>query len=232
MVYYHTVYPETMAGTLLDSVLASGWYRIAQSCITTDFITHGDSLVPVFWLRINLRKYFPSHEARRIQKKNTQLDIEILPFAITPEIEALYSAYRRTVSHPLVPTVREYLLGDEKTNIFDSRIVAVRDAKKLVAVGYFDVGASSSSGILHFFHPDYKRLSLGKLLYLEEINYSLREGHLYYYPGYLSTKITKFDYKLFADPHATEVYVRRLDRWLAYPRVAHRLDRWGRRFGN
>lgn len=228
MVYYHTVYPNAMIGTLLDSVLASGWYRIAQSCITTDFITHGEKLVPVFWLRIDIRRYFPSREARRIQKRNRRFDVEILPFTITPEIEELYSLYRPTVTHSLVSTVREYLMGDERVNIFDSRMVCVRDGKKLIAVGYFDLGALSNTGILHFFHPDYRGMSLGKLLYLEEINYAKRECMQYYYPGYISTEISKFDYKLFADPDSTEVYVRRLDRWLPYNRVAHRLSRWAR----
>ncbi|GAB4434566.1 MAG: hypothetical protein OHK0011_17710 [Turneriella sp.] len=227
MLYYQTIYPEHMAGELLDRFLAAGWYRIGQSLITTDLITHGEILVPVFWLRLDLSAYRPSRSARRIRRRCAHLQTEILPFTITPEIEALYSRYREALSHSISPSAHEYLLDAEWNNAFDSRLIEIRDAGKLVAAGYFDLGARCSTGILHIYDPDLSQLSLGKLLYLETIEYSRSRGHRYYYPGYLSTATAKFDYKLFADPHSTEVFLRPLRRWVPYSRVAHKLRRWG-----
>jgi arginine-tRNA-protein transferase len=227
MLYYQTIYPEHMAGELLDRFLAAGWYRIGQSVITTDLITHGDILVPVFWLRLRLATYRPSRSARRIRRRCAHLQTEILPFSITPEIEELYRRYRESLSHSISPSVHEYLLDAEWNNAFDSRLIEVRDAGKLVAAGYFDLGARCSTGILHIYEPGLAPLSLGKLLYLEAIDYSLSHGHHYYYPGYLSPGTEKFNYKLFADPGSTELFLRPLRRWVPYANVAHKLGRWG-----
>lgn len=227
MIYYQTIYPELMAGELLDRFLAAGWYRIGQSFITTDLISHGDLLVPVFWLRIDLARYRASRSARRILTRNAGFSVAVKPFAITTEIEQLYAVYRESVSHFLSPTAREYLLDAEDRNAFDTRLIEVRDRGRLIAAGYFDLGERCSTGILHLFDPAYERFSPGKLLYLEEIRYSLETGHHFYYPGYLSTEIDKFDYKLFADRDSTEVYLRPLRRWLPYNQTQAKLKRWG-----
>lgn len=229
MLYYQTIYPEHMAGELLDRFLAAGWYRIGQSMITTDLITHEEMLIPVFWLRIDLSTYRPSRSARRIRRRGAHLQTEILPFSITEEIEDLYRRYRESLRHSISPTAHEYLLDGAINNAFDSRLIEVRDAGKLVAAGYFDLGARCSTGILHIYDPNLSELSLGKLLYLAAIDYSLRQNHRYYYPGYLSPGTEKFDYKLFADPDSTEVFLRPLRRWVPYAKVAHKLPRWGDR---
>lgn len=229
MLYYETIYPEYLAGELLDRFLAAGWYRIGQSVITTDLITHDATLIPVFWLRIRLSTYRPSSSARRIRRRCAHLQVRISPFTITPEIEALYARYRESVSHTVPPSAHEYLLDAQCNNAFDSRLIEVRDAGRLVAAGFFDVGAGCSAGILHIYEPGRARFSPGKHLYLEAIEYSLQQGHQYYYPGYLSPETEKFDYKLFADPCSTELYLRPLRRWVPYSEVAHKLRRWGRR---
>ena len=164
MLYYQTIYPEHMAGELLDRFLAAGWYRIGQSVITTDLITHDEFLVPVFWLRLRLSTYRPSGSARRIRRRCAHLETRILPFAITPEIEALYARYRESISHTISPSVHEYLLDAEWNNVFDSRLIEVRDGGRLVAAGYFDVGARCSTGILHIYEPGLAQLSLGNFL--------------------------------------------------------------------
>lgn len=227
MLYYQTIYPEHMTGELLDQFLADGWYRIGQSIITTDLIRYDEILIPVFWLRVRLSTYRPSRSARRIRRRCEHLNTRILPFAITPEIETLYAQYRESLSHTVPPSAHEYLLDAESHNAFDSRLIEVRDGGRLVAAGYLDVGARCSAGILHIYAPAYSRLSLGKLLYLEAINYSVNAGHHYYYPGYISPGTEKFDYKLFADPGSTELFLRPLRRWVPYTQVAHKLGRWG-----
>jgi arginine-tRNA-protein transferase len=229
MLYYQTVCLEYAAGEILDKFLAAGWYRIGQSLITTDLITQDEILVPVFWLRLRLSTYQPSRSARRIRRRCAHLQTKILPFAITPEIEALYARYRESIPHTITPSVHEYLLDAEWNNAFDSRRIEVRCADRLVAAGYFDVGARCSTGILHIYEPSLPRLSLGKLLYLEELDFSLSQKYDYYYPGYLSPCVSKFDYKLFADPDATEVFLRPLQRWVPYKSVAHKLSRWAGR---
>ena len=232
MIYYRTIYPERMAGAMLDEGLAHGWYRITQSFITTDLISYEDKLAPVFWLRIDLRRYKPSRSARRIVAKNSGYAVAIKPFAITTEIENLYQIYRQSIDFPISESVAEYLLDGGPANAFDSHLIEVRVAGRLVAVGYFDVGERTATGILHFYDPALNRASPGKYLFLIEIAYSLERNFDYYYMGYLSVGNAKFDYKLFADPQSTEVYLRPGNKWLPYEPNAPKILRWGKKISD
>nr|GFD32934.1 hypothetical protein [Tanacetum cinerariifolium] len=53
--------------------------------------------------------------------------------------------------------------------------------------------------------PDYRKHSLGKYLLLLKTEYAREQQLAYYYPGYLVYGYSKFDYKLFASPEATEL---------------------------
>jgi len=218
-----------MDGAELDHYLGLGWYRIGQSFMTTDFISNDDKFAPVFWLRIDLRRYKPTRSARRIIDRNKNFDIFIKPFEITSEIEALFQSYRNSVDFALPRTVHDYLLDGGNENAYDSRLITVRDEGELLAAGYFDVGQKSTTGILHFANPKYSRLSLGKFLFLVEIEYARQKGFDFYYPGYLSTEFAKFDYKLFADRSSTEVFLRQTMRWHDYIETAPKLARWGKK---
>ncbi|MBN8219320.1 MAG: GNAT family N-acetyltransferase [Spirochaetes bacterium] len=229
MIYYQTFYPEKMDGRLLDEGLARGWYRIAQSFITTDLITNGDTLVPVFWLRIDLGRYKPSRAAKRIAAKNAPYRLEIKPFAITEEIESLYQTYRASIDFWMSDSVAEYLLGNGSNNAFDSRLIELRDGERLIAVGYFDVGEKTNTGILHFYDPQYAAVSPGKYLFLAEIEYALQRGYDYYYMGYLCRGNAKFDYKLFADRRSTELFLRRRREWKPYDAMEAKINRWAPR---
>lgn len=229
MIYYDTIFPNQIKGEQLDRYLAAGWYRIGQRLSTTDLVSHEGTLVPVFWLRIRLADFQPSRSARRIWRRCRTLKSEVLPFAITREIESLYRRYRNAISHRISSSIWKYLLDEEAGNTFDSWRIEVRDGKHLVAVAYFDQGAKSTAGILHIYDPHYAKISPGKLLYLETIHYSIAQGHLFYYPGYISPAMPKFDYKLFADTNSAEIYLRLLQRWVPYGNVARKLPVWSRR---
>jgi leucyl-tRNA---protein transferase len=229
MIYYQTAYPERMDGVLLDAYLARGWYRISQSFITTDLITYDNALIPVFWLRIDLKRYKPSRSARRIAEKNSKYQLMIKPFEITEEIENLYKTYRASIDFSISESTAEYLLGDGTANAFDSRLIELRDGERLIAVGYFDIGERTSTGILHFYDPAYADDSPGKYLFIAEIEYSLQQGYDYYYMGYLCRGNAKFDYKLFADRKSTELFLRRGAQWKPYEVMEKKINRWGPR---
>jgi arginine-tRNA-protein transferase len=95
-------------------------------------------------------------------------------------------------------------------------MVEIRDCTRLIAVGYFDKGSNSIAGILNFYHPDYKKYSLGKYLILKKIDYALGHGIEFYYTGYMSTIYTKFDYKLYPDTNAIEVWLPVEKEWTSY----------------
>lgn len=213
--FYQIEKPDRVTGKLLDDYLERGWYRVGPLIMTTDFIEYEGSYVPVFWIRLNLQQYRLSTASSRILRQNQGFSIEIAKSAFTEEVEALYTGYRLGISFPVPPTAREYLLDVTEHEVYDTKMILVRDNGKLIAAGFFDEGHHSLAGILNIFDPAYKKYSLGKLLILRKIEYAIQTGRSHYYPGYVSSRISKFDYKLFPDLAATEVLLPYSRNW--YP---------------
>jgi arginyl-tRNA--protein-N-Asp/Glu arginylyltransferase len=113
-------------------------------------------------------------------------------------------------------SIRDYLAGEAQVSIYNTKCYEIREGKKLIACGYFDEGDSSLAGILNIYHPDYKQTSPGKFLMLLKINYALQQQKKFYYPGYISTGITKFDYKLFPGKECAEVFITRKQQWVPW----------------
>lgn len=228
MIYYDTLHPASMDGDQLAEYLRRGWYRIQQTIITTDLIFNEGLFLPVFWLRLDLRRFTPSTAAKRILAANSRYTVSVKPFALDDEIESLYAQYRASVDFSIPETAREYLLDGGTTNIYETLQIEVRDGQRLIAAGFFDLATDCTTGILHIYHPAYRRRSLGKYLMLLEIDYCLKHDKRYYYPGYVSMETRKYDYKLFPDRNAAEVYIRQNDAWFPYGLLAPEMAEWSR----
>lgn len=205
-------------GQILDELLAMGYYRMQHMIFTTHY-TALDPVkenIPVFWLRTEVKKIQENKTAFTIRKSSASFTVTIKKAAITPELEELYSMYKNHVDFCASATCWDYLHQDEFENPYDSWMIEVRDGSILIAVGFFDKGENAISGILNFYHPAYNKFSLGKYLILQKIDHALANNIPYYYTGYISTAITKFDYKLFPDVKAIEVYLPVEKTWMAY----------------
>ena len=205
-------------GQILDEFLASGYYRMQHLIFTTNHTTlePGKESIPVFWLRTEVIKICENKAALAIRKKCLPFTVTCKKAEITTELEELYRLYKNHVDFSASATCWDYLHLDEFDNPYDSRIIEVRDGNCLIAAGYFDLGKNAIAGILNFYHPDYNKFSLGKYLILQKIDYALANGIQYYYTGYISTEITKFDYKLFPDTTAIEVYLPVEKTWVPF----------------
>lgn len=216
MTYYNIHYPSSMPGPLLDEYLSRGWYRMQQTIFTTDIIIKNDIIIPVFWLRIVLKKYSEAKSSRKIMDLNKKFTVQLKSGHITEEAEELYTHYKAAVNFDVSDTIRDYLVGEAQVSIYNTKCYEIREGKKLIACGYFDEGDSSLAGILNIYHPDYKQTSPGKFLMLLKINYALQQQKQFYYPGYISTGITKFDYKLFPGKESSEVFITRKQQWVPW----------------
>jgi arginine-tRNA-protein transferase len=216
MIYYQVHHPMTMPGALLDNYLANGWYRMQQTIFTTDILIKNDLVIPVFWLRLVLKRYTPVKSSQKIIQVNKDCRVILTSGAITEEAEALYQLYKASVDFEVSDTIHSYLVGEAISSIYNTRCFEIRKEDQLLAAGYFDEGDESLAGILNIYHPDHKNRSLGKYLMLLKIDHALQQQKKYYYPGYISTAITKFDYKLFPGKEATEVYISPRQQWLPW----------------
>ena len=205
-------------GKLLDTYLAAGYYRMANMIFTTHAtqIESNEEELPVFWLRTPVNNIAPNKAATNIVKRCSHFLFTYKKAHITEEVEALYSLYFNHIAFTSASSCFDCLHQVDFKNPFTSWMIEVRANNLLIAVGFFDEGTESIAGILNFYHPMYKKYSLGKYLMLLKINFALANNKLFYYTGYISTKIDKFDYKLFPDVAAIQVYLPAHNQWQPY----------------
>ncbi len=201
-----------------DKFLANGYYRMQHAmftCNETQLALDGYE-VPVFWLRTIIKNINPSKFGSSIRNKCKNFSVTYKKAAITTEINELYTLYSNHVSFSTSEFCYDYLHQKEIENPFDSYMVEVRENNFLIAVGYFDKGQEAIAGILNIYHPNYAKYSLGKYLILKKIDYAIEHQMSLYYTGYISTGNTKFDYKLFPDENAIQVFLPKEKIWMPY----------------
>ncbi len=220
---YHYLLPNAAGfkGQLLDDYLAVGYYRMMHMVFTTNFtkITMDGEAQPVFWLRTPVQEIVPGKKATDIKKQCAGFTANIKPASINEETEALYSLYYNHINFETGATCYSCLHDPALPNPFDSMMIEVRDGNTLIAAGYFDKGKKAIAGILNFYHPAYKKYSLGKFLMLQKIEYALANNMHWYYTGYIGSSFTKFDYKLFPDVEAIQVLLPLHREWVGYLKV-------------
>ncbi|MFD2574354.1 arginine-tRNA-protein transferase [Spirosoma soli] len=189
----------------LDLWLSRGYFRMQQRLFTCPLVHFDDVFYSVHWLRIVLADVTYGKDQLRLFRINAPFTVTVGPFSLTEEVEALYRYYRNSITFDAPDTVESCLLDGARYTAFDTYSVEVRDENKLIAVGIFDKGFRSIAGIMNFYHPAYRKHSLGKYLMLQKMRYAQSQDKTYYYPGYLVNNYPKFDYKLFACEAATEV---------------------------
>lgn len=216
-VHFH----EKLEGANLDDYLARGWFRIGQLIFTTDYVPFAEGFYRVFWLRFRLNRYQFKKKQQKLFSANQQFRVLIEPFAINEEREELYGIYYSQLSFTASPTLQSNLLdfgiGERlEKNVYDSRVIEIRDRDKLIAVGVFDRGKNSIAGILNYYDPAYKKYSLGKYLMLLKLKYAMDNNYDFYYPGYIAPDYHKFDYKLFPGAEAAELFDPLTEQWFPY----------------
>ena len=206
----------SIPGRVLDYYLGLGYYRMNQDLFTCRFLPVGEQLYTVHWLRLVLARVQYGSKQRRLFRLNEQFAATVKHFRITAEYEALYTRYYQSLDFDTADSLEALLLAGATHTVFDTKIVEVRDGGELIAAGIFDCGSASIMGIVNFYHPDYRKHSLGKYLLLLKTEYARSQQLTYYYPGYLVHGYPKFDYKLFASLEATEVFDCLGSQWLPF----------------
>jgi leucyl-tRNA---protein transferase len=197
--YHYSFNPEEISGSVLDELLALGWYRMHQSIFTSSHIGL-DDIYRVHWLRYAVHEIqnHASHRRIRLRNKNFRHTIEDFTVLRADHVN-LHMKYRASIDFDGAWSIKDCLFGEEEkdNNIYNTKCISIFDGDKLIAGGYFDLGDQAAASILHFFDPDYNRYSLGKYLILLTIDYLKLKRYEFYYPGYVVEGHSKMDYKLF-----------------------------------
>lgn len=207
-------FPVSLTGKELDDYLSRGWFRMGQAIFTTDAFPFNGHIHTVHWLRFVVHQVNYGRSQKKLIALNKSFRAEVAPLNLTTELEELFSLYKNSVDFAAPESVTEYMFDGRNFNVYNTKMITLMDKGKLIAAGLFDEGEKSIAGILNFYHPDYKRKSLGKYLMLLKINYAIQNGIKWYYPGYVASGYPKFDYKLFPDTNAAEVFEPYSNEWV------------------
>jgi leucyl-tRNA---protein transferase len=188
--------PDILTAVELDIFLERGWFRMGQTIFTTNFLNFKGEFYSALWLRVNLQDYTVDKAETKLMKMNSKFRVVIQPFKLNDENENLYSVYRESVSFEASNSLHQLMYRDSIHDIFNTLSVNVYDDNTLIACGLFDLGKHSAAGITSFYHPAYKKYSLGKFLIYMKISYCRENSMKYFYPGYFVPGYTAFDYKL------------------------------------
>ena len=211
-------HPKRIEPKTLDRYLEQGWYRMVQSIFTCRFVMMGGDLHSALWTRLDLSDYRFRKSLRKLMRRNArQFEITCEPATLDAESEALFQRYRTSFRGELSESLRDSLYGDSGRAVYNTWRFSIRDGGRLVALSFFDLGQDSMLSVMGIYDPDYSQHSLGFTTMLLEIEYGIKAGLRYFYPGYVSPGYPVFDYKLRVGN--VEWYEPEQDRWLPWSDV-------------
>ncbi len=181
-----------------DEAWSRGWFRMRQSVFTTHFLEFDRKIFSALWLRVGLGNWKFDHKFLELKKQNARFRAEIHPAdprGPSADDEALYRLYRESLSFQPAPSLVDLLVGQAADSDVPTWQIDLFDARTRVASGYFDVGLTGAAGISSFYHPLYRKHSLGKYLIYLKMEFCQKQGLQYFYPGYLAPGDSRFDYK-------------------------------------
>lgn len=190
-----------------------------QEIFTTTHLFTDNDFFRVHWLRYEVMKVIERSSHRRIRRLNATFKVLIDDLgSIGPEHAALYARYRESIDFEGANSIEHALFDDEedRKSIFSTKAISIYDGARLIAGGYFDLGLTAGSSILHFFDPDYRRTSLGRYMILLTLDHLRSHGYLYYYPGYVVAGKPKMNYKLFLGRDSVTYYDPVSGAWLPF----------------
>jgi len=206
--------PDALAPAELDAYLEAGWFRMGQTIFTTNFLHFKDRFYSAVWLRIVLADLVDSKTEKKLARQNSIFRLEIKQAVLDDEKENLFALYRKNVAFEASASLQMLLFGKANRTIYNTYEVVVYDDDRLIAAGFFDLGAASAEGITSFYDPAYRKYSLGKYLIFQKINFCKKRGLQYFYPGYFVPGYSFFDYKLDIGKEALQYLQLHTGSWL------------------
>ncbi len=151
-------------------------------------------------IRIDVRRFKPTHSQKRAIKKNRDTDIYIQKPTLTYEHVELYNKFHKFkekksgwsyTEMDIQTYYEEFVVGAHN---FGKEVLYFRDGK-LIGVDLIDILDDGISSIYFYYDPDYEKLSLGTYSLLVQINLARQLGLEWIYLGYWVDGCASFAYK-------------------------------------
>jgi arginine-tRNA-protein transferase len=188
-------FADQVSPTELDLLLADGWRHFGSQFFRYSYAFCETDIRIVIPLRIRLERFRPSKSQRRTLRRNADLTTFVRPIEITDEAETLFHRHKRRFKSGVPASIHDFVSLQPWTKPCEAFEIAVYKERRLIAVSYFDIGATANSGIYAMFDPEQSRRRLGIFTMLNEIEFSIDSGKAFYYQGYSYDGPSFYDYK-------------------------------------
>lgn len=180
---------------LMDSLWSEGWRHFGSYFFRYEKLTSTKNNFSVTPLRIALAKFEYSKSQKRILKKNSDLTVIMRDAFIDEEKEKLFFAHRVRFKENIPDSIYTFLSNNPAKIPCNTQEICLFQDGKLLAASFLDVGSKAASSIYTIFDPIEEKRSLGIFVILLSIDYSIKTGLEYYYPGYAYKEPSHYDYK-------------------------------------
>lgn len=189
---------------MMDAFWADGWRHFGEKFFRDMFSVVGNRFHLVVPLRIDVERCVFTKSQSRVLRKNSDVQVVIDYAHITAEKQHLFDVHKKRFRDNVPDTLRDFLSAVPSLVPCNTRECCVYEDGVLVAVSFFDMGATACSSVYGVFHPSVSQRSLGIFTLLQEIQYTREMGKKYLYLGYAHREASHYDYK--KQFSATEFY--------------------------
>lgn len=179
----------------MDRLWAEGWRHFGIVFMRYPKAVHGGRIFTVLPLRIDLARFRLTRSQRRVQAKNRDARVIVRPSFVDSEKEALFEKHRLRFAENVPTSLFNFLSTIPGSIPCVNLELCVYLGARLRGVTFLDVGAQATSAVYAMFDPAELKRSLGIFMMLQSIEFSLRCGCRYYYPGYAYREPFAYDYK-------------------------------------
>ena len=182
---------------LMDVLWAEGWRHFGRDFFRYSVAPDADGGIHTIQpLRIPVAAFRPDKSQRRVQRRNADAEVRIVPAVVDACREDLFMRHRTRFKDNIPDSLRNFI-SSERPHVDPCECVSVevRLGSRLIAVSYLDVGHRAVSSVYAMFDPEESRRGLGTFTLLEEIRWASETGRKWLYPGYATHGPSAYDYK-------------------------------------
>jgi arginyl-tRNA--protein-N-Asp/Glu arginylyltransferase len=179
----------------MDRLWAEGWRHFGVIFVRYRTSEHRGKHYTVLPLRIDLKHFALTRSQKRVLAKNRDLRLVFRPSIIDREKVVLFEKHRLRFDENVPTSLFNFMSPDPSAAPCPNSELCLYLDKKLLGVTFLDIGATATSAVYAMFEPAAAKRSLGILMMLHSIQFSIERGYRYYYPGYAYREPFTYDYK-------------------------------------
>jgi arginine-tRNA-protein transferase len=179
----------------MDRLWAEGWRHFGVIFVRYRNSEHGGKVFTVLPLRVDLSRFTLSRSQKRVLARNRGLRLLMRPASIDREKEALFEKHRLRFEENVPTSLFNFMSPNPSDAPCPNMELCIYDGRQLLGATFLDIGATATSAVYAMFDPAEEKRSIGILMMLYSIRYSIERGCRYYYPGYAYREPFTYDYK-------------------------------------